>query len=99
VHASFTLPDPSIWLHLVLPHTTSGWFRRLMTQAMGLTNDPVTRMSAYSREENWAIQQGLIIPLASGNYGYVIKSQVQGLQVTPLGVVPNNNNWSAVSVS
>jgi hypothetical protein len=56
-------------------------------------------MSAYSREENWAISQGLIIPLASGSYGFLIKSQVQGLQVTPLGVVPNNNSWSAASVS
>jgi ABC-type oligopeptide transport system substrate-binding subunit len=99
IHVWHSLPDPSLWLRLVLPHTTSTWYRRLLARAATLTNDPVTRMETYSRCETWALQQGLIIPLASGNVAYLIKPYVQNLQVTPMGLMPANNSWAAVSVS
>jgi ABC-type transport system substrate-binding protein len=99
IHVWHSLPDPSLWLHLVTPETASTWYRHLLARAGTLTNDPVTRMATYSRCETWALQQGLIIPLASGNIAYLIKPYVQNLQVTPMGLMPANNSWAAVSVS
>lgn len=99
IHVWRSLPDPSLWLRLVSAETTSTWYRHLLAHAATLTNDPVTRMAIYSRCETWALQQGLIIPLASGNVAYLIKPYVQNLQVTPLGLMPANNSWTAVSVS
>jgi hypothetical protein len=56
-------------------------------------------MSIYSQSENWAIAHGLVIPLASGNVGYLVKPSVQNLLVTPLGPMPENDNWSLVTLS
>lgn len=99
IHVWRSLPDPSLWLRLVLPQTNSTWYRHLLAHAGTLTNDPVTRMATYSRCETWALQQGLIIPLASGSVAYLIKPSVQNLQVTPAGLMPANNSWATVSVS
>jgi hypothetical protein len=55
-------------------------------------------MDLYSRVEDWALQRGLLLPLASGTVAYLVKSSVQSLQVTPLGLMPDNNNWSTVTV-
>ncbi|GAC1469206.1 MAG: hypothetical protein PVSMB7_18200 [Chloroflexota bacterium] len=98
VHVWRVLPDPLAWLRLVLPHTRSTWFRTLLQTSSSLTNDPVGRMSRYSTAETWALQEGLVIPLATGSTGYLIKPRVQGLQVSPLGLVPANNSWTSVSV-
>jgi ABC-type transport system substrate-binding protein len=99
VHLTYQLPDPGRWLLTVVPQTPSHWFRSLIAQANALTNDPVTRMNLYSEGESWAIQQGLIIPLASGSIAYLVRPSVQSLQVTPAGMMPENNNWSLVSVT
>jgi hypothetical protein len=56
-------------------------------------------MSGYSDVENWALSKGLIIPLATGTLGYLTKSAVQGLDVTATGLMPDNNNWSSVSIT
>jgi ABC-type oligopeptide transport system substrate-binding subunit len=98
VHIHLMLPDPSVWLRLVLPQTKSHWYRAILARSATLTLDPVSRMNAYSQEENWALQQALIIPLASGNIAYLIKSAVQNLQVTPVGLLPENNNWALVDI-
>jgi hypothetical protein len=100
IHASYLLPDPGIWLRRLVPHrmqTTT--YRSVLRRAARLTNDPVTRMSLYSEDEDWALQNGFVIPLASGSVSYLIKSRVQGLQVTPMGIMPDNNNWTSVEVS
>ncbi|GAC1407015.1 MAG: hypothetical protein NVSMB52_20460 [Chloroflexota bacterium] len=99
VHTSYILPDPGRWLLIVTDQTRSRWLRSTLNHAQELTNDPVTRMSLYSDAENWAINKGLVIPLASGTVAYLIRPTVQSLQVTPLGVMPENNNWSLVSVT
>lgn len=99
IHAQSPLPDPLVWLRLVFSQTNSLWYRRLLTHNSRLTNDPVSRMNGYSRAENWALARGLIIPLASGNIAYLIKPYVQNLQVTPLGIMPENNAWGFVSLT
>jgi ABC-type transport system substrate-binding protein len=98
VHVRLTLPDPGVWLRLVLPQTKSRWYRAILARSASLTLDPVSRMNAYSQEENWALQQGYVIPLAGGNIAYLIKSAVQNLQVAPLGLMPENNNWALVDI-
>jgi hypothetical protein len=99
VHLTSLLPDPAAWLRVVFQQTPSRWYRRIMAGSARLTTDPVTRMSAYSRAENWALEEGLVIPLASGNVAYLIKPRVQSLQVTPSGIMPANNSWASVSVT
>lgn len=98
LHATYVLPEPDRWLLTVLPRTRSPWFRRMLSQAQVLTNDPVSRMGLYSQAENWALQRGLLIPLASGNTAVLMRPSIQSLQVTPLGIMPQNNNWALVSV-
>jgi ABC-type oligopeptide transport system substrate-binding subunit len=92
------LPDPERWLSLAAP-IAPHWYPMEVSQAQALTNDPVSRMSTYSQAENWVLQRGLIIPLASGNLGYLVKPAVQSLEMTPAGPMPRNNNWSLVGVS
>lgn len=99
LHMSYILPDPGRWLHIVLNTTSSSWFRDTLVHAQQLTNDPVTRMNLYGDGENWAISKGLVIPLASGTTAFLIRPAVESLQVTPLGIMPENNNWSLVSVT
>jgi hypothetical protein len=99
VHATSSLPDPGVWLRTALQQTNSAWYRTMLMRSARLTNDPVSRMSAYSRGENWALEKGLVIPLASGNVAYLIKARVQSLQVTPLGIMPENNSWASVSLT
>ncbi|MGH2442394.1 MAG: ABC transporter substrate-binding protein [Chloroflexota bacterium] len=99
IHRYFSLPDPGRWLSLVLPQTTGTWMGRVLAQANRLTNDPVTRMSMYSKGENWAISKGLIIPLASGTVSYLIKPAVSNLQATPAGLMPENDNWVTVGMN
>jgi hypothetical protein len=99
IHARYLLPDPGLWLRLVLPETHSRWFRSLLPAADRLSNDPVTRMDAYSRLETWALERGLIVPLATASVNYVIKPAVQNLEVTPAGLMPENGSWATVSVT
>jgi hypothetical protein len=99
IHVTYQLPDPGKWLLTALLQTHSRWFRNLIAQADALTNDPVSRMNLYAEGESWALQRGLLIPLASGSVGFLIRPSVQSLQVTPTGIMPENNNWSLVSVS
>jgi hypothetical protein len=54
-------------------------------------------MAAYGRLETWALQRGVIVPLASGKLSYLTRPEVESLQVTPVGVMPDNNNWSTVN--
>jgi ABC-type oligopeptide transport system substrate-binding subunit len=99
IYRSYLLPDPNAWLHVPLSNTKSRWYRSVMAQANGLTNDPVTRMSLYSEEESWVLQRGRIVPLASTRAAWLIKPAVQNLQVTAFGLMPQNNNWSLPSVT
>jgi hypothetical protein len=99
VHETSLLPDPSVWLRAVLPQTRSHWFRAILARSDELTGDPITRMNGYSQIEDWALQTGLIIPLASGNLAYLIKPTVENVQVTSLGIMPENNDWSTASVT
>jgi hypothetical protein len=98
VHVRNLLPDPGVWLGLLWDRSSSSWYRWLLEHATSLTNDPVSRMDLYSRAEDWALRQGMLVPVASGTVAYLIKSSVQSLQVTPLGLMPDNNNWSTVNV-
>jgi ABC-type transport system substrate-binding protein len=99
VHVTYQLPDPGRWLQTVLAQTASRWFRSVISVANSLTNDPVSRMNLYSEAESWAIEKGVVIPLAGGSIAYLIRASVQNVQVTPAGVMPQNNNWSLVSVA
>jgi len=99
LHASTAIPDPALWLALLWSRTRSTWYHSTLLYAEGLTNDPVNRMSTYSALESWALQNGLIIPLASGSIAYLINPRVQNVQVTPAGIMPENNNWSQASVA
>jgi hypothetical protein len=98
VHATFLLPDPGRWLNIVSNGAPS-WYRSDLDRANSLTNDPVSRMSSYSDVEAWALSKGLIIPLATGTLGYLTKPAVQGLDVTASGLMPDNNNWTSVSIT
>jgi ABC-type transport system substrate-binding protein len=98
VHATFLLPDPGRWL-AIFANVSPNWYRSDLAQANALTNDPVTRMTAYSNVENWALSKGVIIPLATGTLGYLTRSTVQGLNVTATGLMPANNNWSMVGIT
>lgn len=97
VHAAFPIPDPAMWLRAASTNIHSAWFRAIVLRAGELTNDPVTRMNAYGRVENWAIAQGFVIPLAQESLGYLIRPSLEGLLVTPFGIMPDNNSWSLVS--
>ncbi len=98
VHATFLLPDPGRWLTIIAGDSPN-WYRSDLSQANALTNDPVTRMTAYSVLENWALSKGRIIPLANGTLAYLTRSTVQGLDVTATGLMPTNNNWSMVGIT
>lgn len=93
------LPDPGDWIRIALPKTHSSWLRRSLRSARRLTNDPVDRMNVYDACERWVLQKGFVIPLATGSIAYLMKPAVQGLQVTPSGVMPENNNWALAVVS
>lgn len=98
VHSTFFLPDPGRWLSIIANQAPS-WYRARLTQADTLTNDPVTRMSTYSEIETWALTRGIIIPLATGTLAYLMKSSVQGLNLTAAGLMPVNNTWSSVVIT
>lgn len=98
IRESQIVPDPGRWLTVALPQTSSRWYRSILSRARDLTNDPVSRMSLYSDGEGWALQHALVIPLAVGTTSDLIRSSVNGLQVTPMGLMPDNNNWALVSV-
>lgn len=99
VRVGYALPDPGQWLRMALGRTRSRWYAKTLRTASGLTNDPVTRMDLYSSAERWALTKGLVLPLASGSNCYLIGNAVEGLQVTPLGLMPANNSWSSVGVA
>jgi hypothetical protein len=99
VRATYLLPDPGVWLRLVLPQTGSTWFRSALASARRLTNDPVDRMDTYDTCERWALARAYVIPLAEDSVAYLLKPSVEGMQVTPLGVMPDNNNWSSAGVT
>lgn len=92
------LPDPSVWLEGMAQDAHSSWYTRTLQRADRLTNDPVTRMTMYNAAEAWLLQRGLVIPLGTETTAFLIRSRVQGLQVTPLGLMPNNAAWSTVSL-
>ncbi len=94
---SSILPDPAAWLDRV--PTRNAWYHWSLRRARGLTDDPVTRMSIYSALETWALQRALLVPLAESTQSYLIRSTVQGLQVTPLGLMPDNNGWASTAVT
>lgn len=99
MHVSFMLPDPGRWFSLALGQTSSRWLRGQLAYAQTLTEDPVSRMALYGSLETWILERGFVVPLASGKTAYLVKPRVQGLQVTPLGIMPDNDNWALVSVS
>lgn len=99
VRWSVLVPDPGRWLALAAPLAGTARYRKLLRRADRLTNDPVDRMNEYSEEERRILNRGLVIPLAVGTNAYLIRPQVQGLQVTPLGLMPQNDSWGTVSLS
>ena len=99
IHASNLLPDPGVWLSLIWQQSRSSWYRSMLAESAVLTSDPVSRLSNYSRAETWALENAIIIPLASGSVAYLVKPAVQSLEVTPLGLMPANDSWASVSVS
>lgn len=99
VRVSHLLPDPGVWLRVVLPQTRSSWFRWSLASANRLTNDPVDRMDTYDTCERWALTRGYVIPLAVDSVAYLVKPSVEGMQVTPVGMMPDNNNWSSAAVA
>ena len=96
VHATFLLPDPGRWLAIIAGQAPR-WYLNQLAFTNTLTNDPVSRMSAYSDAENWALTKGIIVPLATGTLGYLVRPSLQGLDVTPVGLMPANNNWTLVA--
>lgn len=99
VRRTYLLPVPSVWLSMPLASTPPAWYGRDISGAAGLTNDPVHRMDTYSTLERWALKHRLIIPLANAAVAYAVKPSVSGLQVTPLGLMPDNGTWNTVQVS
>jgi hypothetical protein len=55
-------------------------------------------MNLYGEAEQWALSQGFVVPLASGSIGYLVRPTVQNLLVTPVGIMPQNNNWTLVTL-
>ncbi len=96
---TYLLPVPGVWLSMVLPHTSSVWFRHDLEATSNLTNDPVRRMSIYSKIEQWALNKRFVVPLANTSVGYAVKPSVSGLQVTAFGLMPDNGSWNTVQVS
>lgn len=99
VHQWHTIADPGLWLSGVAPFIRSRWFGATIARADGLTNDPVARMDLYNEVENWVLQRGAVVPLASGSTAYLVRPNIQGMQVTPMGLMPDNNNWAAITQS
>lgn len=99
VQETYLLPVPGVWLSMILPRTSSRWFRHTLRETSNLTNDPVSRMSIYSTLEQWALAKQFVIPLANSSIGYAIKPAVSGLQVTALGLMPDNGIWNTVQVA
>jgi hypothetical protein len=56
-------------------------------------------MAIYDALESYALSRGLLVPIGSGNVGYLVKPRVQTLEVTPLGLMPENNSWAIVNAS
>lgn len=96
-HLSYQLPDPSRWLAVGLAGPSRVAALRRLRRAERLTQDPVARMTLYGEMERGILAQGSVVPLASGTVAYLIKPQVQSLEVTPLGLMPENSNWTLVS--
>jgi hypothetical protein len=98
VHSTYLLPDPGRWMGVVW-NDSPPWFRAEVNAANSLTNDPVSRMADYSTTENWILGSGRAVPLAIGNLAWLTRATVSNLQVTPLGLMPENNAWSLLSLS
>ncbi len=98
VHITFMLPDPGRWLTIALAQTASPWLRSQLAYAQTLTEDPVSRMALYGELESWVLSRGYVVPLVSGKIAYLMKPRLQGVQVTPLGIMPDNDNWALVSI-
>ncbi|MGH2447292.1 MAG: ABC transporter substrate-binding protein [Chloroflexota bacterium] len=91
-------PDPEVWLRLSRSNS-QGRVARMLRRADRLSLEPVDRMDLYADAERSVLQTGTIVPLASLNLAYLIKPAVQGLNVTPFGLMPDDNNWTNVSLS
>jgi ABC-type oligopeptide transport system substrate-binding subunit len=98
IERTYLLPVPAVWLSMVSTLTASHWFKRRLAETSSLTNDPVSRMDVYGVLEQWALKRHLVVPLASSTVGYVVKPSVSGLQVTALGLMPDNGTWNTVQV-
>jgi hypothetical protein len=55
-------------------------------------------MALYGELESWVLSRGYVVPLVSGKIAYLMKPRLQGVQVTPLGIMPDNDNWALVSI-
>jgi hypothetical protein len=102
--ASHFLPDPALWLtvagdSLVDPRARKH-FASLLAEANSIegSDNVLNQYAAYNRVEAYLLKNALIIPLGVQKQGYLISPRVSGLGATPIGLEPQNQNWSSVTV-
>lgn len=98
-HVWRMLADPTRWLSLSPDVTRSHWYSSVVRQGMRMTFDQVDRMGLYQSAEAWTVQRGAIVPLLSGRVGYLVKSSLENVEVTPEGLMPANADWTQVSLN
>jgi ABC-type oligopeptide transport system substrate-binding subunit len=103
--SSELLPDPTLWLKAAgkalsdpAARTT---YQSMLSRANRIegTDNVLNQYAAYNRAEDYLLRHALIIPLGVKKQGYLISPRVNGLVATPIGLQPQDENWSSVSAS
>ena len=102
--SSQVLPDPDLWLTVAGDSLVAGSdrkkYRGMLATANGIegTDNVLAQYGAFNRAEEFLLRNALIIPLGVQERGYLISPRVSGLWATPIGLAPQNLNWSSVTV-
>jgi hypothetical protein len=56
------------------------------------------QITDYEAAETMLLQSSLVIPLGVQKQGYLVSGRLQGLAPTPIGLEPNSETWSSVSL-
>jgi ABC-type oligopeptide transport system substrate-binding subunit len=98
------LPDPTPWLTVagrsLVNRAAQTTFQTMLADANGIegSDNVLNQYAAYNRAEDYLLRNALIIPLGVQKQGYLISPMVSGLGATPIGLEPQNQNWSSVAV-
>ena len=72
--------------------------RKLATaQRVNVTNGLGNEITDYEQAETMLLQRALVVPLGVQKAGYLVSPHVDGLNATPLGLQPSDENWTTVA--